>query len=114
MIRPDRHQRAQTHIRVAVRIPHTNSDSIVVVFHAEFDASLSAPGSFRCVGHVEDVGHTAHESHSARSRVEVTDLAFEVVHLGLPRLDRRRFQCLLKFLRSEAITDWRAGYLLCG
>jgi hypothetical protein len=37
--------------------------------------------------------------------VKVTDLAFEVLHLGLPELDGRWFQGLLEFLRSEAITN---------
>jgi hypothetical protein len=77
----------------------------MVVFHAKLDATLSAPGSFQCVGHVEDVGHAAHESHNARAWVKVTDLAFEVFHLGLPGLDGRWFQGLLEFLGSEPITD---------
>jgi hypothetical protein len=105
VIRPDRHQRAQPHLRVAIRIPHANDHRIMVVFHAELDAALSAPGSLRCISHVEYVGHTAHESNSTRARVKVADLAFEVFHLGLPGLDGRWFQGLLKFLGSEPITD---------
>jgi len=77
----------------------------MIVFHAELDAALSAPGSLRRVGHVEDVGHTAHESHGPRARVKVTDLALEVLHLGLPGFDRWWFQGLLEFLGSEPITD---------
>ena len=105
VIRPDGHQRTQPHLRVAVGVPHANGHSIMIIFHAKFDAALGAPGSLRCVGHVEDVGHTAHEGHSARTRVKVTDLAFEVLHLGLPGLNGRWFQGLLEFLGSEAITN---------
>jgi hypothetical protein len=95
MIRPDGHQRAQFHLRVAIGVPHANGHSVMVVFHAKLDAALSAPGSFRCVGYVEDVGYTAHECHSARTRVEITDLAFKVLHLGLPGFDGWWFQGLV-------------------
>lgn len=105
MVRPDGHQRTQPHLRVAIGVPHANGHSIMVVFHAKLDAALGAPGSLRCVGHVEDVGHTAHESYSARTRVKVTDLAFQILHLGLPGFDGCWFQGLLKFLGSEAITN---------
>ena len=105
VIRPNRHQRTQSHMRVAIRIPHANSNSIMVIFHAELDTSLSAPGGLRCIGDVEDVRHTAHESHGARSRVKIADLAFDVVHLGLPWLKRRRLQCFLEFFGREAIAD---------
>lgn len=77
----------------------------MIVFNAKFDAALSAPGSLWCVGDVEDIGHTAHESHGARTRVKVTDLAFEILHLGLPGFGGWWFQGLLEFLRSEAITN---------
>lgn len=112
VIRPDGHQRIQAHLRVAIRIPYANGHCIMIVFHAKLDTALSTPGSLRCVGHVEDVGHTAHESHSPRARVKVADLAFEVFHLGLPGLDEQWFQSLLEFLGSEPITNGRTGCLL--
>jgi len=105
MIRPDGHQRAQFHLRVAIGVPHANGHSIMIVFHAKLDAALRAPGSFRCVGHVEDIRHTAHECHSARTRVQITNLAFEVFHFGLPGFDGWWFQGLVELLGSEAITN---------
>ena len=113
VICPDRHQRTQPHMRVAIGVPHANGHGIMVIFHAQLNASFGAPGSLRCVGHVEDVGNATHESDSARTRVKVTDLAFKVLHLGLPGLDGRWFQGVLEFLGSETITDGRAGRLLC-
>jgi len=105
VICPDRHQRTQPHMWVAIGVPHAYGHGIMIIFHAKLYASFGAPGSLRCVGHVEDVGYTAHECHSARSWVKVPDLALEVLHLGLPGLYSCWFQSLLEFLGSEAITD---------
>lgn len=105
MIRPDGHQRTQFHLRVAIGIPHANGHSVMIVFHAKLDTALSAPGSLWCVGHVEDVGYTTHECHSARTRVKVTDLAFEIIHLGLPGFDRWWLQGVMELLGSEAIAN---------
>ena len=105
MVRPDGHQRTQLHLRVAIGIPHADGHSSMIVFHAKFYATLGAPGSPWCVGHVEDVGYAAHECHGARTRVKITDLAFEVLHIGLPGFDGRWFQGLVEFLGSEAIAN---------
>ena len=105
MVSPDGHQRTQPHLRVAINVPHADGHSIMIVFHAKLDAALSTPRSLWCVGHVEDVGHTTHESHGARARVKVTDLTLQVLRLGLPGLNGRWFQGLLEFLGSEAITN---------
>ena len=86
----------------------------MIVLHAKLDTAFSAPGGLRCVGHVEDVGHATHESHGARARVKVADLAFEILHFGLPGLDGWWFQSLLELFGSEAITNGRAGRLLRG
>jgi len=112
MICPDRDQRAQPYTRAVVCIPETHSHRIVVIFHTQLDASLRAPGSFGCVRDVEDVGDTAHESHGARSRVEVTDFALQVFDLWLPWLNGCRLECFLKLFGGEAIANGRAGGLL--
>lgn len=90
---------------MAVRIPHPNRDGVVIVFHTELDASFGAPGSLWRVRHVEDVRHAAHESHGARSRVKVSNFAFDIVHFRLPWLDRRWFQGLLELFGREAIAN---------
>jgi hypothetical protein len=113
MICPDRDQRAQSYTRAVVRKPDTHSHRVVIIFNTQLNASLGASGCFRYVCDVEDVGNTAHESHGARSRVEIADLALEVVNLWLPRFGGSRLQCIFELFWGEAISDGGAGGLLC-
>jgi hypothetical protein len=105
MICPDRHQRAQADTWELVRKPDAHSHCIVVIFHTQLDASLRAPRCFGSVRDVEDVGNTAHESHGARSWIEVADLALEIFDLWLPWLGGSRLQCFFELFGGEAISD---------
>jgi hypothetical protein len=105
MICPDRDQRTQPDTWAVVRKPDAHSHRIVIIFHTQLDTSLRAPGCFGCVRNVEDVGNTAHESHGARSRIEVANLAFEVFDLWLPWLGGSRLQRFFELFWGEAISD---------
>jgi hypothetical protein len=96
-----------------VRKPDTHSHRVMFILHTQLDASFRAPGCLGCVRDIEDVGNTAHESHGARSRVEVADLTLEVTDLWLPWLGGSRLQCFFKLFGGEAISDGGAGWLLC-